>query len=79
MPKAVEHQVSRSHRTGWKWESKLAACEDFSKQQRAALRGRLLALEEAKANAFFEGDDDRVRTALKTLLPESAGDHLLLV
>lgn len=55
------------------WESKLAARDDFSKQQKAAIRGRLLALDDAKANGFFRGDDEDICIALKTLLLESPG------
>ena len=55
------------------WESKLAARDDLSKQQKAAIRGRLLVLDDAKANGFFRGDDEDICIALKTLLVESTG------
>ena len=58
------------------WESKLAARDDFSKQQKAAIRGRLLALDDAKANGFFRGDDEDIRIALETILPESTGKSI---
>ena len=63
---------------GQEWMRKLAALGDLNKQQKVAISGRLLTLDDAKANGFFRvGDDEDVCTALKTLLPHSTGkSHL---
>ena len=65
---------------GQEWTRKLAALGDLSKQQKAAISGRLLTLDDAKANGrgFFRvGDDDDVCIVLKSLLPHSTGkSHL---
>ena len=58
------------------WESKLDTRDDFTRQQKAAIRGRLLALDDARANGFFRGDDEDVRIALETILPESTGESI---
>ena len=63
---------------GQEWMRKLAALGDLNKQQKAAISGRLLTLDDARANDFFMiGDDEDICTALKTLLPHSTGkSHL---